>query len=121
MRQMTVLALALILTAPLTGLAATSEPPAPLSWLAAAPSDEAASCAAFSSSGSPEVSQQAPDLLSVGEAALTCSSYCGPGSLCHGAIPGDVCGAYPKIGACNMTTDLCSTDGRYRCYCQYSY
>jgi hypothetical protein len=121
MRQMTVLALALILTAPLTGLAATSEPPAPLSWLAAAPSDEAASCAAFSSSGAPEVSQQAPDLLSVGEASLTCSSYCGPGTMCLGATPGTVCGAYPKIGACNMIAELCSTDGRYRCYCKYGF
>ena len=119
MRQKTLLAIALLLTAPLTGLAATSEPPAPLPWLASAPSDEAASCPALSSSETPVVSQRAPDLPAMGEAALICSSYCGPGSQCHGAIPGDVCGAYPKIGACNMTTNLCSTDGRYACYCKY--
>lgn len=120
MRQITVLALALILAAPLAGLAATSEPQTLLHWLAAAPSDKARSCGVLSSSEAPEVSQQAPDLLSVGEASLTCSSDCGH-ALCRGETPGTVCGDYPKIGACNMTTNLCSTDGRYSCYCKYGY
>lgn len=119
MRQKTVLALALLVTAPLTGLAATSEAPAPLAWLATAPADEATSCAALSSSGAPEVSQQVPDLSAVGEKALTCSSYCGA-LLCRGEIPGTACGAYPKDGFCNMSANLCSTDGRYSCYCKYS-
>lgn len=119
MKQKTVLALLLLLlTVPLTGLAATSEAPTPLAWLAIEPADEATTCAALSSSGEPEVSQQVPNLLAVGEdKALTCGSC---GTQCYGATPGTVCGAYPKIGACNMTTNLCSTDGRYRCYCKIS-
>ena len=119
MRDKTILALALLLTASLSGFAAAAADPLRLPFPAAGSEPEPlALCAAAPATAAAQALPPNPATeLGVGDKALTCSSDCGA-LLCRGELPGTVCGAYPKIGACNMMADLC-TDGRYRCYCKY--
>ena len=121
MRDKIILALALLLAASLAGFAAAAADPLSLPFPAAG-SEPAplAFCAAAPATAAPQALPPNPATeLGVGDDALTCSSDCGS-LLCRGELPGTVCGAYPKIGACNMTSNFCSADGRYSCYCKYS-
>ena len=121
MRQKTLLALALLLAAPLLALAAPSDPPVPLPWFTAAPSVEPApalaSCAALPTTGAPQVrSEQDLDPF-VGADLVVCSAYCGA-SQCLGHNIGDPCVLGPgKVGLCTQSTLYCSTDGIKNCSC----
>lgn len=121
--KQTILALALLLAAPLLGLAAPLDKPAPLTGGPTTPPDGPAPlalCAALPPTGAPQVRfEQAPE-FSVGSTLVACSSYCGH-PQCLGFWAGFACLAGPgKAGNCNPATTYCSTDGLHGCGCKLS-
>ena len=121
MRQKTLLALALLLAALLPGLAAASDQPLPLPGPAAlSTAAPLALCAAPTTVAPQGLPPNPAREVAVGVAEVTCSSYCGQ-YQCLGYIAGSaICGTSAKLGTCTAATDICSTDGRARCFCKFS-
>lgn len=106
MRQMTVLALALLFVAPLLALAAPATPPA-----------SPALCAATLPPAAPQPPSEQALELSIGTAVVTCSSYCGH-PQCLGQPAGEYCLLSPgTVGTCTPSLIYCSKDGIKSCSC----
>jgi hypothetical protein len=120
--KQTILALALLLATPLTGLAAPPKEPAPLTGPTMpldGPPATLALCAALPTTGAPQVRPEQASELSLVSAVVTCSSYCGH-PQCLGFSAGFPCLAGPgKAGNCSPATTYCSTDGLHSCACKW--
>jgi len=118
--KQTLVALALLLAAPLLGLAAAAAEPPPLA-VSSTPADGSsllALCAPFPTTAAPQGSpQQRPEFL-VGAAAVTCSRFCGI-TACRGLMFGDACLAPGGAGVCTPST-TCSSDHLPTCVCDTS-